>query len=148
MKETVSHRRGTLVGENPGSDLATIAGVLAVAGTSVAASYVAGGMTHRTGDALFHGMNMVWAWGAWIYQTINVNGYYVPGQHVNQLTAYGWAVIHAIEITWGLGVFGALALYIGLNRLAAPKPDISGMKDSAKPATPDDLYKAGFIAGD
>jgi hypothetical protein len=144
----VPNRRGTLVGENPGSDLATVAGLLAFAGTSVAASYVAAGMTHRTGDALFHGLNMVWAWGAWIYQTVNVNGFYVPGQHMNHLTAYGWSVVHAIEITWCVGVFVSLALYIGLNRLAAPKPDISGIKDSATMADPSDLYEAGFIAGD
>jgi hypothetical protein len=141
------HRRPTSVGENPGSDLAVIVALIAIAATSVAASSVAAGMTHRTGDSLFHGVNMIYAWGAWIYQTINVNGFYVPGQHVNHLTGYGWAVIHGIEFTWGAGAIISLAIFILGSRLSSPKSkqDVREIKDSARMSSEADYREAGFL---
>ena len=141
------HLRPSSVGENPGSDLALVGGILGIVATSVAASYVAAGMTHRTGDALFHGINMVWAWGAWIYQTINVNGFYVPGQHVNELNAYGWSVIHAIEATWVIGTMLSLTIFIAGSRLSSPKSkqEVREIKDSAIMSNEKDYHKAGFL---
>lgn len=145
MRENLSHRRGTLVGENPGSDLATIAGVLAIAATSVAASYVLARMT----AAPFAGLKVLYAWAPWVWSTVNVyGGYYWPWCKTVHLTAYGVSVLHAIEITLVVGASISLAIFIVVNRLAAPKPDVSGVKDTAKMATPADLYKAGFIAED
>lgn len=145
MNDRLPHRRGTLVGENPGSDLATIAGLLAIATTSIAASYVLA----RMSDAPFAGIKVLYAWAPWVYSTINVyGGYYWPWCKTIQLTAYGVSILHAIEITWAVGAGLSLTIFVVVNRLAAPKPDISGVKDSARMANPRDLYEAGFIAGD
>jgi hypothetical protein len=148
VREKLPYQRATWVGENPGSDLGSLVAFVGVIATSFAASLVVALMTRRMGDSLFHGLNLVYAWGAWWYQTVNVNGYYVPGQHVNHLTAYGDSVVHAIWVTWGVGLFLALAAYIALNRLTSPrsKEAIRSHKDSARMATIDDYYKKGFLA--
>jgi hypothetical protein len=148
MSDDLPYRRATWVGENPGSDLGSLVGLVLVVATSFAASFVVALMTHRMGDSLFRGLNLVYAWGAWWFQTVNVNGYYVPGQHVNHLTAYGWAVVHGIWITWGVGLFLALAAYIALNRITSPrsKEAIRSHKDSARMATAADYRKKGMLA--
>jgi hypothetical protein len=140
--------RPTSVGESPTSGAATLVVILGLIGTSFAASYVVAGMTHATGSPAFAGLRLFFAWAAWWYSTVNVNGYYVPGQHVHVLTAYGWSVVHAIWITLCVGCALTLALYVGLNRLASRKSDVSEIKDSARMAKIDDLRRAGFLAGD
>jgi len=141
------HRRPTSVGENPGSDLGTLCGLLVLAGASVAASYVVARMTHAVGTPEFTGMRLLFAWATWLYSTYNVNGLYVPGQHVRQFNAYGWSVVRAIEITWGAGVALSLLLYVCFNRLSSPRSrqDVREIKDSARMSTEADYREAGFL---
>jgi hypothetical protein len=148
MKDGLPYHRPTSVGESPASGVATLAAILGLITTSCAASYVVAGMTHATGSPEFAGPRLFFAWAVWWYSTVNVNGYYVPGQHVHVLTTYGWTVVHAIWITLGVGCALTLALYVALNRLASRKSDVSEMKDSARMATIEDLRRSGFLAGD
>jgi len=145
---SLPYRRPTSVGESPASGTATLVAILGLIGTSCVASYVVADMTRATRSPAFAGLRLLFAWAAWWYSTVNVNGYYVPGQHVHVLTAYGWSVVHAIWITLCVGCALTIALYVGLNRLVSPKSDVSEMKDSARMAKIDDLRRAGFLAGD
>ena len=147
-KGFLPYHRPTSVGESPASGAATLVAIFGLIGTSCAASYVVAGMTHGTGSPAFAGLRLLFAWAVWWYSTVNVNGYYVPGQHVHVLAAHGWSVVHAIWITLCVGSALTLALYVGLNRLASRKSDVSEIKDSARMATVDDLRRAGFLAGD
>jgi hypothetical protein len=138
------HRRPTSVGEIPGSDLAIIFAMLALACTSVAASYVLA----RMADGSFSGLNVLLGWAPWTYRTINVyGGYYWPFCKTVHLTAYGVSILHAIEITWAIGATVSLAIFVVVNRLLSPRSsqDPREIKDSARMANETDYRKAGFL---
>jgi hypothetical protein len=150
MNESLPYRRPTSVGESPSSGLGSLVAIVGFIGSSIAASYVVAYLTHATNSPDFAGVRLLFAWAVWWYSTVNVNGYYVPGQHVHLLTAYGWTVVHAIWITLGAGMAVTLVVYVVVNRIASPKAEqnVSEIKDSAKMATLADLRRAGFLAED
>jgi hypothetical protein len=146
VKERLHYRRPKSVGENPGSDLAVSGAIMTLVGTSFLASYV---VDRMTGFAV-SGFGALWGWGAWWAQATNWRIFYGPGQHANTLTAYGWSVVTAIEITWIVGGTLAALIFIAGSIIAAPRSDqdVAEMHDSAKMATEADLREAGFLAVD
>jgi hypothetical protein len=137
MTENLPYSRPTSVGENQRSGLATFISAIGLVGTSVAMSWTVAQMLHRTHDPMFAGPHLIYAWGEWIWTTINPFGSFVRGQHMNALSDYGWRVVGAGLYTASIGIALTVITFLVINRLVFPKSkqDVRAVKDSARMAT-------------
>ena len=142
------YRMPTAVGERRGSAWADLFAFAAVLVTSIVASEVAAWMTHGFGRPAFSGFMMVIGWARWLLDAFNLAAYLSPPWHPAPLTAFGWRVVWAIGVTWGIGVAVAIAGWVWITMAGEPdaKRDVREMVDSARIAGEQDYRRSGFIA--